>query len=272
MFRADLHCHSTCSDGSYTPKEIIALAKQIGLAGLSITDHDSILAYQTAIPAAKEANILLGSGVEFSSVDRGVSVHVLGYDFDLTDERMVAFCQKHIERREDRNRKIFQKLKVHRMAIDPQPFIERMQAGEPIGRPHIAQAMIAKGYVTDIKEAFTKWLGDGKPCFDAGFSISTDQTLEVIQKAGGKAFLAHPHLMNRPHFIKQLLQKPFDGIECYYSKCFPEQEARWLRLAKEKNLLISGGSDFHGTIKPNVPLGCSWVDQETFLKIFQRLL
>jgi len=272
LFRADLHCHSTCSDGTLSPVEIVELAKERGLSGLSITDHDCIDAYETAIPAAKKAGIRLGNGVEFSSVDQRVSVHVLGYDFDLEDKGIADFCRRHIERRKDRNHKIFEKLKSHGMEINPEKLEEKMEEGRPVGRPHIAQALMEKGYVSDVKEAFYKWIGDGKPCYDPGFSISTDETIAVIHNAGGKAFIAHPHLMRRPQIVTDLLKKPFDGIEGYYSKCSPDREARWVRVAKERNLLISGGSDFHGAIKPAIALGCSWVGQEMFGKIFQRAL
>lgn len=263
-FRADLHCHTTCSDGSMTPVEIIHHAKTLGLSGLSITDHDSINAYATAIPAAKEAGILLGTGVEFSTVEQGVSIHVLGYDIDLQSPELNALCQKHIQRRHERNLRILEKLAKRGMKIE---FEEH--EGHTMGRPHIAQAMVERKFATSIQDAFHKWIGDGKPCFDPGVPISTDETLEVIHAAGGKAFIAHPHLTPGYNYTN-LLKKPFDGIECYYSKCLPDQEKRWVKLARAKGLLISGGSDFHGTIKPGIPLGCSWVGREAFDAIFDK--
>ncbi len=263
-FRADLHCHTTCSDGTTSPEELISIAKEIGLSGISITDHDCITAYKTAIPAAKKAGIWLGSGIEFSSVDEGVSVHVLGYDFDLESPALNALCAKHIKRRKQRNQKILEKLARKGIKVE----VEESET-DPIGRPHIALALVEKGYVGSIREAFKRFIGDGGPCFDPGEPVTTDETLEVIHKAGGKAFIAHPHLMKAQRHIAKLLEKPFDGIECYYSKCDPNQERRWVNKAKEKGLLISGGSDFHGTIKPGIPLGCSWVGQEGFEEIFE---
>jgi len=263
-FRADLHCHSTCSDGTMTPTELILHAKELGLKGLSITDHDTISAYQTAIPAAKEAGILLGTGVEFSSVEKGKSIHVLGYDIDLTSHDLQQLCVKHTERRRQRNQRILEKLAKRGMKIQI-----KEHEGQTMGRPHIAQALVNQGYVSSVKEAFHKWVGDGKPCFDPGEPISTDETLEVIHAAGGKAFIAHPHL-NAGYPYHELLQKPFDGIECYYSKCLPDQERKWIKLARKKGLLMSGGSDFHGDIKPGISLGCSWVDRETFDAIFEK--
>ncbi|MBS0630125.1 MAG: PHP domain-containing protein [Verrucomicrobia bacterium] len=263
-FRADLHCHTTCSDGTMTPKELVAHAKALGLSGLCITDHDTINAYKEAILAAKEAGILLGTGIEFSTVEKGTSIHVLGYDIDLESQQLNALCQKHIQRRHERNQRILDKLAKRGMKVE----FKELQ-GHTMGRPHIAQALVDSGYVASIQEAFHKWVGDGKPCFDPGVPISTDETLEVIHAAGGKAFIAHPHLM--PGYpYHELLKKPFDGIECYYSKCMPDQERKWVKLARTKGLLMSGGSDFHGTIKPGIPLGCSWVGREAFDAIFEK--
>ena len=270
-FRADLHCHTNCSDGSLSPEELIFSAKEKGLCGISITDHDTIEAYKTAIDAAQKAGIWIGSGVEFSSVDQGTSVHVLGYDFDLENKELHEFCQIHMLRRRDRNQRILEKLEKKGMTLNLEEIESKNTAIKvPIGRPHIAMSLIEKGYVKSIQEAFNQYLGDGKSCFDPGTPMSTDLTLETIHRAGGKAFIAHPHLMGSGNHVLKLLKKPFDGIECYYAKCPPDQERKWLRMAKEKNLLISGGSDFHGNIKPGIPLGCSWVNEESFMKIFEK--
>lgn len=263
LFRADLHTHSTCSDGSFTPVELVDLAHQMGFQGLSITDHDSIDAYETAISRAKELGILLGTGVEFSCQFQDVNVHILGYNYQLSHPAIHAFCRRHRERREKRNRAILEKLARHGMLID-----ETELKGNTIGRPHIAQLMVQKGYIRSIKDAFTHYLGDNKLCCAPSASFSVAETIDLIHQIGGKAFLAHPHLMLRGHLIKELLKLPFDGIECYYSRCHWDQEKRWIKMAQEKGLLISGGSDFHGSIKPDIFFGCSWVDESTFFRIF----
>ena len=272
MFRADLHCHSTCSDGSLTPEELVMQAKAIGLSGLSITDHDTITAYQTAVEAARKAGLLLGSGVEFSCGHKGMNVHILGYDFELHNAGFNAFCERHRTRRKERNRAILKKLAQHNMPIPEIELEEKEKLHKTIGRPHIAELMVAKGYVPTIREAFMLYIGDGKRCYDPGHFFSIEETITIIRQAGGKAFLAHPHLIDRRKIIEELLAMPFQGIECFYSKSPPEKEARWLRMAKEKKLLISGGSDFHGASKPGIPLGCSWVNEEVFNQIFQRRL
>ncbi len=268
MFRADLHCHTTCSDGTFTPDQLVRHAKEIGLSGLSITDHDTIEAYPIATKVAKEVGILLGTGVEFSSVFKEMSVHILGYDFLLDDPDLIAFCKKHEQRRLERNQVILEKLRAHRMPIAESELLARGE--KSIGRPHIAQLMVEKGYVNSIKHAFQLYLGDDKPCFYRGKSFSSEETIDIIHQAQGKAFLAHPHLLDHRRKIRELLQLPFDGIECYYARFFPADEKKWIQIATERKMLISGGSDFHGSVKDYIPLGCSWVNQETFSKIFSK--
>jgi len=272
MFQADLHCHTSCSDGTFSPIDLVALAKEIGLSGLSITDHDTIEAYETAITAAREKGILLGSGIEFSCSLDGFSIHLLGYDYSLDHSEIKTLCQRHQERREKRNRSILSKLARLNMSIKESELDDIKIPHKTIGRPHIAMIMVQKGYVSTLREAFNSFLGEGKCCYDPGEPFAIEETIEVIHNAGGKAFIAHPHFIDRSKIIKKLLLMPFDGIECHYAKLPKDQEKKWIKIAKEKQWLISGGSDFHGTIKPHIPLGASWTDEETFHKIFQKLL
>ena len=264
-----MHCHTTCSDGTMTPRELIFHAKEVGLSGICITDHDTIQAYGEAPPIAKELGLALGNGVEFSSTFSGLSVHILGYDFDLTSPHIHGLCARHQQRRAERNQKILEKLRRLGMFISEE---ELLSAGaHVIGRPHIADLMVKKGHVKTIQQAFNLYIGDGKPCFDVGTSISSEETISILHQAGGKAFLAHPHHLKGGHKMRELLALPFDGLECYYAR-FPEnKQQRFVKIAKEKGWLISGGSDFHGKVKEYIELGCSWVDEQHFYKIFQRL-
>lgn len=268
-FRADLHCHTTCSDGTVTPTEIIHLAKAKGLSGLSITDHDSIDAYKEALPVAQETGIALISGIEFSTIFHENSVHILAYSFDLKNSDLHNLCLKHHQRREHRNKAILEKLKSHGMPITEEEVLActKTTSNNPvriIGRPHIAQAMVKKGYVASVKDAFRLYIGEDRPDYVQGEIISLDETLEVIHAAKGFAIIAHPHLIKNESLIAKLLHKKFDGIECYYSQLQAAQHVRWVNIAKNNQWLMTGGSDFHGEIKPNIPLGCSWVGEETF--------
>jgi len=265
-FKADLHCHSTCSDGSKTPEEIVLIAKEIGLSALSITDHDSIDSYALAKKTAMDEGIELITGVEFSTVHNKASIHILAYAFSPTSEIIESFCKMHNLRRLIRNQSILENLKKKNLPISEQELLQELTTGgkTTVGRPHIAKAMIRKGYVKSIQEAFQKYLGEGKCCYAEGPSFSTEETIDLIHEAKGLAIIAHPHLVEPPGILLQLLEMDFDGIECYYARFNMDKHKRWLKIAEKKNWMITGGSDFHGDIKPNLPLGCSFVDEALF--------
>ncbi|MCI0382448.1 MAG: PHP domain-containing protein [Chlamydiae bacterium] len=271
MFRADLHCHTHFSDGTLSPTELILLAEQSGLSAISITDHDTIGAYQEAKGVAKKHNVILATGIEFSCKFEGLNIHLLGYDFSLESKKLLTFCELHEKRRKKRNELILKKLAQLKMAIAIEELEEMKRKKGALGRPHIANLMIKHGYVATFQEAFDRFIGDDKIAYVEGPVFSVEETIQIIHGAGGKAFLAHPHHIDHSGKINKLLEKPFDGIECYYNRSHPHEEQKWINIARERNLLISGGSDFHGSIRPNIPLGCSWVDEELFYKIFQNL-
>lgn len=272
-FRADLHCHTTCSDGTASPEEIIQAAAILKLSGLAITDHDTIDAYAEAVPLAKKLGIELISGVEFSAMHNDVSVHILAYSFPLVSPLIKDFCARHNERRTHRNREILKLLTQHGMPLNDEDVLaviseHFLKSTSPIhatiGRPHIALTMLKKGYIHSIQEGFNKYLGEGKCCYTPGESFSVQETIDIIHNAKGLAVIAHPHLISHPSTLKQLLTMNFDGIECYYARFPKESQERWLKIAKHRQWLVTGGSDYHGTIKPNNPLGASWVDEERF--------
>ncbi|MBS0647607.1 MAG: PHP domain-containing protein [Verrucomicrobia bacterium] len=264
---ADLHCHTHCSDGSLSPEQLIEHAKEIGLKGLSITDHDNIDAYQTAAAAAKKAGLLLGTGVEFSCEFQGISLHLLGYDFDLENRGVQQLCDRHRKRRDLRNTAILDKLSQQGMPIAYEELLSKAQ-GKTIGRPHIALLMLEKGYVKNMREAFNHYIGEGKKCYVQGEPFQVAEAIEVLHAAGGKAFVAHPQLLSEEFPVDALLKLPLDGLECYYSRLFKKS---WLEMAQSKGWLMSGGSDFHGSVKPEIELGCSGVDEATFHRIFEKI-
>lgn len=267
-FRADLHCHSTCSDGSLSPAELVEQACQIGLLGLSITDHDTLAAYETALPEAKRRGLSMISGVEISAAHHKASVHILGYAFSLGQTPIRELCKRQKAWRTERNAKILELLNQRGMPLS----LEDLAAVETrsIGRPHLAFAMVAKGYVSSLEEAFQLYLGEGKPCYYGEGKPSVQETIETIQASGGVAILAHPHLIRDARLIKDLVRYSFDGLEGYYAKIPSAQEKRWLQLAKDKGWMVTGGSDFHGECRPSISLGDSWTKEETFLKLLQR--
>jgi predicted metal-dependent phosphoesterase TrpH len=272
-FRADLHCHSTYSDGTATPQELIDLALSSGLKGLSITDHDTTQAYLSALSYAKDLPLELIPGVEFSATLDNVSVHVLGYSFSPFHSKILSLCTQHSMRRDARNREILERLSKLGISITPEDIIKASKSKlETIGRPHIAKALVQKGYVPTIKEAFKLYLGEGKSAYAKGMSLSVEETIETLHKANGLAIIAHPHLIEHPKVIHKLLEMNFDGLEGYYGNFNKEENARWTKIAQKKGWLITGGSDYHGEIKPNIYLGSSWISQDLFRILQERYL
>lgn len=276
-FRADLHCHTNCSDGTLSPIEILSLAKEKGLQGLSISDHDSIEAYPSALPAASEIGLSLISGIEFSSIFQGTSVHILGYSFSTSHNAILSLCSRHQERRLQRNRAILDKLAADNMNISEEELHisqegKKLPAHHTVGRPHIALAMIKKGYVKNVFDAFKIYLGEDCPYYVRGELIDVEETLQIIHEAKGFAIIAHPHLIRERKIIHDLLKMNFDGLEGYYANISAEQNNQWVKTAKKKNWIITGGSDFHGDIKPSINLGASWTNEETFKILQQRFV
>lgn len=268
-FRADLHCHTACSDGTTQPEEIIQLAINKGLQGLSITDHDTIQAYVQAAPLAQNKGLPLISGVEFSALHQQSSVHILAYSFSLTSSLIQEFCQQHHQRRLQRIQMMLEKLTAYGIPLSLDDLSSHISP-HSFGRPHIALALVKKGYVQTIQQAFQQYIGEGKPCYVQGQGFSVEETIDLIHQAHGLAVIAHPHLIDQPKTLRDLLAMNFDGIEGYYSR-FPQTEHdRWIKIGAHRGWIITGGSDFHGSIKPNVSLGCSWVNEETFHTLYQH--
>lgn len=264
-FRADLHCHSLCSDGSLSPEELVEKAIFLGLKGLSITDHDSIAGYETAVPLARKLNLPLVSGVEFSATHRNTSVHLLAYGFSLNNPIITQLCVRHHERRQLRYQKILALLKTQRIELLQDEELSRViQRGGSVGRPHIAAAMVRQKFVSSMDAAFRHYLGEGRPCYVSFSPVSVEETVELIHSAGALCVIAHPHLIRSEVILNDLLAMPMDGIEAYYSRFSLEQSARWLKVAVQKGWIVTGGSDFHGEAKPQIPLGASWAPKETF--------
>lgn len=272
-FRADLHCHSLCSDGTMSPSEIIDLAIKMGLNGLSITDHDTIAAYPEAILEAQSKNIQMIPGVEFSAIHRQTSVHILAYSFSLNSPIIKSFCQLHQKRRERRTMEILKLLAAQGMSLSLDDFPSDLlvpSLKHSMGRPHIALAMLKKGYVTSIQQAFHHYLGEGKPCYIPSSAFTVEETIELIHRANGLAIIAHPHLIENHAVCRDLLEMNFDGIEGYYARFQMTDHERWLKIGARKGWIITGGSDFHGSIKPNLSLGSSYVNEETFALLKQH--
>lgn len=266
--KADCHCHTVFSDGTLSPEALLLLAKEKELTGLSITDHDTIDAYPIALSLAKQLGITLVPGIEISAHYQNTSIHVLGYAFDLSNPALTRFCQKLQADRTERNHKILAKLAKIDLPVSMAEITERFPLGT-IGRPHIANLMVEKGYVKTMQKAFERFLGEKKRCYVGDLTVTVPQAIDVIHEAGGFAVLAHPHGF-RAKVLNALCDMPFDGIEVYYGQLSLKQEHPILSIALRKNWLITGGSDFHGEKKSYHGLGCSFTPHETFEQFVNR--
>lgn len=255
----DLHVHSTASDGTNTPEELVTLAKDTGLSAFALTDHDTIDGLSYARPAAKKAGIELIPGIELSTDYEGKEVHILGY---YIDEQNTAFLQKldeFINSRDRRNEKMTALLQKEGFDIT----MEKLYQENPnsvITRAHFARYLVEHGMVKDRAAVFEKYLGDGCRCYVPREKIDPFEAIRLIRLGGGVAFFAHPVLCHMnfvrlKSFIRDLKDSGLTGVEAIYSANSPGDERNFKNIAKEYDLLISGGSDYHGENKPYLKLG-----------------
>lgn len=259
MSRLDLHLHTTHSDGSSAPTEVVALARKAGVSALAITDHDITTAIPEAMAAGRNLGIEVIPGVEISSWYGDSELHVLGYFLDWQDaalnERLAALR----ESRHRRNPKIIERLQS--LGIDIQYDEVRALAGtDAVGRPHIARVLMNKGVVGSAKEAFDRFLAHGGPAYVPRELPSPAEAIRWIKAASGLAVLAHPSWVKTTEgtladLVRQLNADGLDGVEVHYSTHTPRQTREYLDLAKQLNLLVTGGSDFHGVTKPDIEVG-----------------
>ncbi|MBE7028989.1 MAG: PHP domain-containing protein [Ruminococcaceae bacterium] len=254
----DLHTHSTCSDGSFTPKEIIAHADEIGLYAVALTDHDNIDGILEAKKEALKRDIIFIPGIEISC-DFSSELHIVGLNIDCESEKLVNLTNKFKEDRKKRNINTIKRLNDAGIDINLEE-AKKYSTGNALGRAHIAKVMVDKGYASSVKDAFKKYLGKGKVGYSNEFRISYKDAISVIKESGGVAILAHCHYLNMNEdefieFIKELKSYGLNGLEGYYTEYTKEQSDFYISVCKKLDLIISGGSDFHGDMKPDIKLG-----------------
>lgn len=259
MSRLDLHLHTTHSDGSYTPTEVVDLAHQAGVTAMAITDHDITTGIPEAISAGEQHGIEIIPGVEISSLMERSELHILGYFLDWQDHDLNERFKSLRDSRHRRNPQIVSRLQS--LGIDITYDDVRALAGsDSVGRPHIARALIDKGVVTSAKEAFDRFLGDGKPAYVPRELPIPAEAIRWIKAAGGLAVLAHPTWVkpteqSLTELVRRLKEEGLDGVEVYYSTHAARQTREYLSLAQQLGLLVTGGSDFHGLTKPDIEVG-----------------
>ena len=242
---ADLHLHSTYSDGVYSPHELAAMAKAAGITVLALTDHDTLKGIPEMQAAAAASSIGFIPGVEFSTRWEEHQVHVLGYGIDLNNKLLLDKLDFVRNIRRDRLRKIL--FRLHEMGMDVDVPVPE-EGHRAVGRPHIARAMVSQGYVETVQEAFDKYIGEGKPAYQPQTKMTPPEAVYIIHQAGGIAIQAHPEEIGDRSLVFRLLDElPYDGIEVYHPSARDRQtETFWMNTANQRELLITGGSDFHG--------------------------
>jgi predicted metal-dependent phosphoesterase TrpH len=244
--RIDMHTHSNYSDGVHPPAALIEMARAKGLSGLALTDHDSMEGFPELKTAAAAAGIEVITGVEMSCEYNQRDLHVLGYGVDPANDKLQSLLREFREARERRGERIVEKLAEQGVRIEMSRVMAKAGNGA-LGRPHIAEALIEAGYATDHAQVFAKYIGEGCPAYVDKYKMQPSQAVASIHAAGGLAFVAHPgYYMEDYDAFLRLLDEGFDGVEAFHPYHIPPVTTRLLGLARDRGLLISGGSDFHG--------------------------
>ena len=247
MSQVDLHIHSAASDGRYTPEEIVHMAVTAGLTVIALTDHDTIDGLIPAIEAAREYPALtLIPGVELSTDVPNGEIHVLGYFIDYTGQEFKASLERMQNSRADRADKMVAKLKELGCNIELER-VREIAGNGALGRAHVAQALLEKGYISSFKEAFSKYIGHGCPAYVGREKLTPVEAVKLVIKANGLPVLAHPYTaLNPEEVIKELKTVGLVGMEVYYVGYLPIEINNLLNMAQKHDLIPTGGTDYHG--------------------------
>jgi predicted metal-dependent phosphoesterase TrpH len=244
----DLHMHTTASDGRCTPEDLVRRAFEAGIRTMSVTDHDTMAGLAPAQQAAASLGMTVVPGIEITSVHRGKDVHVLAYFLSASAPGLQELLSGQRKQRVDRAMEIARRLNRLGAPIEVQPFIEAASApgGKAIARPQIAQALIVAGHVGSVAEAFDKYLGEDSPAYVPHSGASPADVIALVTAGGGVASLAHPGYRPQDEIIPALIDAGLEALEAFHSSHDAEAQARYLDIATQYRLLVTGGSDYHG--------------------------
>lgn len=265
----DLHVHTRASDGSLEPEQVVALARETGLKGVGITDHDTVSGISRAVDAAKGMGVRVVPGIEISTEWLDDEVHVLGYFINYQMPWLKDRLRQRQEGRIKRARKIVKRLNQLEMPVSWEQ-VARIAGQGAVGRPHIARAMVECGFAADINDAFVRFLNRGCPAYVPRSHLTPEEAVKIIRTAGGAPVLAHPGLIRKRGLMAPLLEIGLDGLEVYYPQHNTATVEWLLELAQEKNLIPTAGSDFHGNIGGYAPMGACRVSWDTVEKLRER--
>jgi len=257
----DLHLHSTMSDGSETPEALVARGKRIGLAAMALTDHDTMAGAEAFLAACRSQRMTGIAGVEISAAVEGdlSTLHILGYGVNPEHPAVKEELARVLDGRAWRNEQILAKLCEQGLALEWREILACSGEGV-VGRVHFAQAMMARGYVSSVEEAFDRYLAKGRPAYADRYRLYPEEGVRMIRESGGVAVIAHPFTWKEDEReledgVRALKAVGLGGIESVYSEYSPEKTVALLRLAKKLDLLTTGGTDYHGLAKPDLEMG-----------------
>ncbi len=280
--KIDLHIHSTASDGTLSPLEILRLAHQLNLGAIAITDHDTMAGVKEALAQGIPPSLKFLPGVEISVLPPPTfsnlgSFHFLGYSIDPDNTLLNHTCSELQRARKNRNPRILKIL--NELGLNITLTQVQKEAGEcQLGRPHIAQVMLKKGYVKSINEAFDRYLSQGKPAYVDKYRLDCAKAIEIILAAGGVPVLAHPFLVQTQNdkiledLVITLMEMGLQGLEVYYPEHSPEKTAHYAKIANRRRLLMTGGTDFHGSLKPEIQMGSGKGNLSIPYAIYEKLV
>jgi predicted metal-dependent phosphoesterase TrpH len=241
----DLHLHTNFSDGILTPTQVVMKAKELGLRAIGIVDHDTIDGIAEAVEAGSRVGVEIVSGVELSTQFEGRDVHILAYYFDPTNPHLMEYLERFQEGRYLRAAKMIRNLNHLGIRLTMDEVEERVK-GRSIGRPHLAEVLMEKGYVETFQEAFQRYIGYGSLAYEEKYKISPEEAIGLISEAKGLSFLAHPGYFISDEIIFHFVKAGLDGIEIVHPKLSDNRTRHLQQLARKHGVLVSGGSDCHG--------------------------
>jgi hypothetical protein len=255
----DLHIHSTFSDGSDTPEALVAIGAQAGLVAMALTDHDNVHGAGAFLQACRSRRITGLTGVELSAEVPSGTLHILGYGIDPTHAELLKNLDRVLDGRAWRNEQILRRLNDLGCALAWEE-VAALAGEDVVGRPHFARALQNRGWVANPQEAFDKYLAKGKPAYIDRFRLLPADGIRLIRAAGGLPVIAHPFTWMADDAalepaLAELTKQGLGGLEAYYPEHTSERTIGYLRLARKLGLVVTGGTDYHGSAKPNVALG-----------------
>lgn len=242
---ADLHIHTTASDGTLSPSRMVARAAALRFQAVGVCDHDTLGGLEEALAAGEEHGVEVVPGVEINTDFEGLEIHVLGYYMDRTNVGFLSLVDELRAAREGRVDKMIERLRRVGIHLDAAR-VRELAADGTIGRPHLARAMVERGYVATVREAFDRYLSPGRPGYVERFKLASVDAVREILRAGGVPVLAHPGLIGRDELIPQLVAAGLRGIEAYHPDHDSAQSERYRALGEQLGLIVTGGSDCHG--------------------------